>query len=320
MVFIASFIGALHSPGPRSVPIGVVGSQAQVSAVSASLNQQRPGGYSVTSYPTTEAARNAILDRTINAALTPAPAGALLQIATAAGPAVTNATVMDISAVAQAGGLRLAVQNIRPLPESNPQGISQVFFVVALTAPSLIFANLLINNFGKTLYPIGQIIAIIVYSLLVSALATILADPVIGALTGAPWGLFGIGTLLAFAVTVAASAAARWTGGLGYLVLFLLFIPVGVASSGTTLGPQMITPWYADLGKALPVGSALPAVQNTVYFDGNDITIPLLVLSAWALGGAIALALVAVFHPPMPGTQKPSPDQHAVAASGESGA
>jgi hypothetical protein len=94
-------------------------------------------------------------------------------------------------------------------------------------------------------------------------------------------------------------------------VIFLLFIPVGIASTGTTLGPNMITPWYADLGKALPAGSALPAVQNTVYFNGNAITTPLLILSAWAVASMIALALVAVLHPPQPGRQQPRADQPA---------
>lgn len=319
VVFIASFIGALHAPGPRSVPVGVVGNTAQASALSSALSQQRPGGYTVTRYPTVAAAQSAILDRTVDAALTQAPRGALLQVASAVSPAATNATVKDIGAVVQAGGVRLAVQDIRPLPPNDPEGISQVFFAVALIAPSLIFANLLVTKFGRTLHPIGQVIAIIVYAVVVSAVATIIADPVIGALTGAPWGLFGIGTLLAFAVTAAASAAARWTGGLGYALLFLLFIPVGIASSGTTLGPQMITPWYADLGKALPAGSALPAVQNTVYFNGNAITGPLLVLSAWALAGAIALLLVAVFHPPAPGQPTPNPEQD-TATPRESGA
>ncbi len=162
---------------------------------------------------------------------------------------------------------------------------------------------------GEGLHPLEHLAAIVIYAAIVAAVATVTADPVIGALVGAPWGLFGIGTLLAFAAAVMAAATARWIGGVGYLVLFLLFIPVGISSSGTTLGPNMITQWYADLGKALPAGSALPAVQNTVYFNGNAITAPLLVLSAWALAGAIALALVAIMHPRIPGQPTQSPDQ-----------
>jgi hypothetical protein len=69
----------------------------------------------------------------------------------------------------------------------------------------------------------------------------------------------------------------------------------------------MITPWYADIGKALPPGSALPAVLNTTYFSGNAILTPLLVLSAWALAGILAMVMVAILHPPIPG-QRAQPE------------
>ncbi len=301
LIFIASFIGALHKPGPRGVPVGVVGPPAAASALSAALNRQAPGGFTASSYPTLAAAHSAILARSIDAAVVPGARAGLLQVASAAGPAVTDATIKDVHAAAHAAGLHLAIQNIRPLPSNDPEGLSQVFFVVALLAPSLAFGNLLVTKISTDLHPAWQVAGIAVYAAIVAAVATVIADPVIGALTGAPWGMFGIGTLLAAAAAVTAAAAARWAGGLGYIVILLLFVPVGIASSGTTLGPNMITAWYADLGKALPAGSALPAVQNTVYFNGNAITTPLLVLSAWAVAGAIVLLAAAILHPPLPG-------------------
>jgi hypothetical protein len=48
-------------------------------------------------------------------------------------------------------GLRvLAVQDIRPLPPADPDGISMVFFVVALLAPSVAFGNLLVTRVART--------------------------------------------------------------------------------------------------------------------------------------------------------------------------
>jgi hypothetical protein len=308
IIFISSFIGALHAPGPRSVPLGIVGTPAQASALHASLGNVAPGGYTVTSYPTQQAASSAILDRGIDAALVPGPGQQLLLVATATSPAATNATISNVGTATSAAGT-LTTQDIRPLPANDPDGLSRVFFVTALLVPSLLFASMLITRFGKNMHPIGHILAIAVYAAIIAAFAVIFADPVIGALTGAPWALFGIGMLLAFAVGASVAAATRWAGELGYIILFLLFIPVGIASSGTVLGPNMITQWYADLGKALPAGSAMPAIQNAIYFNGNAITTPLLILSAWALAGAIALGLVAVFHPRVPGRQSPQPDQ-----------
>ncbi len=303
LVFMASFIGGLHDPGPRSVPVGIVGPASRASALRTVLSHQVPGAFTVTSYSTPAAARNGILDRSVNAALMPGPAGEVLVVASAVGNAVTNATIKDFAGLANAASVRLLVQDIRPLPSNDPEGLSQVFFVTALLAPSILFGWVLVSRerVGRDLHPLLQLAVIAVYAAIVAAVATAFADPVIGALTGAPWGMFGIGTLLAFAAAASSAAVGRWAGGVGYLLLFLLLIPIGLSASGTTLGPNMITQWYADLGKALPAGSALPAVQNTVYFNGNAITTPLLILSAWAVAATIALALVAILRPPMPG-------------------
>jgi hypothetical protein len=110
-----------------------------------------------------------------------------------------------------------------------------------------------------------------------------------------------VGALVAFAVAVMAAAATRWAGGLAYLVILLLFVPVGISSSGSTLGPHMITQWYADLGRVLPPGAGQTAVRNVTYFGGNAVIHPLLFLAARALAGVIALALAAALHPPVPG-------------------
>ena len=134
VVFIISFIAGLHKPGPRSVPLGIVGTSAQASALSTALGHQAPGGFTVAGYPTQAAATSAITDRRIDAALVPGPRAQLLLVATAAGEAVTNATIQDVHAAVHGAGLSLVTQNIHPLPANDPQGLSQVFFVVALLA------------------------------------------------------------------------------------------------------------------------------------------------------------------------------------------
>src|SRR5215813_7616937 len=66
VAFICSFMGALHKPGPRSVPLGIVGTSSQASALSAALGHQAPGGFTVASYPTQAAASSAITGRSID--------------------------------------------------------------------------------------------------------------------------------------------------------------------------------------------------------------------------------------------------------------
>jgi hypothetical protein len=310
-VFIVSFIGGLHTPGPRSVPVGLVGSPAQASSLGTMLGHRAPGAFAISSYPTESAARAAIGDRTIDAALVPGPTGQRLLVASAVSEAETNAIIKAFEAGAAKAHVPLTVQDVRPLHTGDPEGLAQLFFVVALLAPSLIFGNILISRIGTRLHEFRHLAMMAIYAVIVAAVATAIADAGIGALTGAPWGIFGIGALLAFAAAVMGAATTRWAGTLGYAVLLLLFVPVGISSSGSTLGPRMISPWWADLGKALPPGSAQPAVRNVTYFGSHAIIDPLLILSAWALAGVVALVLAAFLHPPMPG----SPTRQADAAA-----
>lgn len=309
LVFIISYIGALHAPGPHSVPTGVVGGQAGTSAVSRTLDRAAPGSYDVASYPSATAARHAIIDRTIDVAAVFRPQGEQLLVATAISPSLANSTIKIFQRLAQTAGVPLTVQDVRPLPASDPDGLSKIYFMIALLAPSLTFGNMLITRISPRLHPLWHLAVIAVFAAIIAAVATALADPAIGALAGAPWALFGIGALFAFAVAVTNAAATRWAGGIGYVAVFLLFIPVGIASSGLTLGPNMITQWYADLGKALPPGASLTAINNAIYFNGNAVTIPLVVLAAWALAGTLALVMVAILNPP------PLPRQHSQPAA-----
>jgi len=305
-VFITCFIGGLHDPGPRSVPVGLVGPPALASRLGAVLGHQAPGAFVITSYPTEAAALSAISGRSIDAALVPGPSVQHLIVASAVSEAETNAIIKAFGAGAAKAHVHLVVQNVRPLHTGDPQGLSMLFFVVALLAPSMVFGNLLVNRFGTRLSEFMRLTVIVVYAVIVAAVALAIADAGIGALTGAPAAIFGIGALLAFAATVMGAAASRWAGGIGYVVVLLLFVPAGISSSGSTLGPRMITPWYADLGRALPAGATQTAVRNVTYFSGNAITDPLLILSAWALAGFLALILAGLLRPPIPGqTGKP---------------
>lgn len=173
-------------------------------------------------------------------------------MATAVSPSLANATIKIFHSIAQAAAVPLSVQDVRPLPASDPDGLSKIYFMIALLAPRLTFGNVLITRISPGPHPLWHLAVIAVYAAIVAAVGTALADAAIGALTGAPWALFGIGALLAFAVAATGAAAARWAGGAGYGVIALLFVPVGIAASGLTLGPNMITQWYADVGRALP--------------------------------------------------------------------
>jgi hypothetical protein len=52
MLFVGVFVGALHQPAPRQVPVGVAGLAAAARQVGADLARHSPGAFTVTRIPT----------------------------------------------------------------------------------------------------------------------------------------------------------------------------------------------------------------------------------------------------------------------------
>ena len=79
-VFVFSYVGALHSPKPHGVALGLVGSPAMPAAVGKSFSLK------TVSYPSQAAALHAIDERKVVGALVVSPAGVRLFVVPAAGP------------------------------------------------------------------------------------------------------------------------------------------------------------------------------------------------------------------------------------------
>src|SRR5260370_27792447 len=86
MLFVGVFVGALHQPAPRQVPVGVARPAAAARQVGAALARHSPGAFVVTAYPDAAAAPQAIGDRDVDAALLLGPGGQRLLVAGADRP------------------------------------------------------------------------------------------------------------------------------------------------------------------------------------------------------------------------------------------
>src|SRR5262245_42376897 len=90
LVFVASFLGALHQPEPHDVPIAVVGPAQVAGQLDQAVTERAPGAFDLRAYSSEEAARQALLDRDVDGVLVP-ESGKLI-VASAAGR--TGSTVI----------------------------------------------------------------------------------------------------------------------------------------------------------------------------------------------------------------------------------
>jgi len=188
--------------------------------------------------------------------------------------------------VAASARQKVGVEDLRPLPAGNPGGDAQLFLFLALALPSIAFGAGFAGTLGTKLPAPARLGALAAYALLAGFASVVVVDGVVGALVGAPFALFGLAVLCAFAIATASSGVARVLGLPFAPLLALLIVVVGEPAAGGPYGAAFVSPWYADLGRALPPGAMLPAVRDIVYFGGNAVGGPLLVLSLWAAAAA----------------------------------
>ncbi|MEV6740321.1 hypothetical protein AB0N14_26600 [Streptomyces sp. NPDC051104] len=79
---------------------------------------------------------------------------------------------------------------------------------------------------------------------------------------------------------------------IGLPVATLLLLIVGNATSGATIGADLLPPPAARAVSALlPPGAAVRAITDLSYFDGSHAAAPVVTLALWAVVAALLLGL-----------------------------
>ena len=283
-LFAFFFVYPGHDPKPNHLPIGVSGTAAD--RVAAEL--QRGGRFEVKRFSDAQAARRAILDREVYGALVTGPQPRVL-VATAASPQVAG--VLEGVAAPTAPGGRPEVEDVKSLDRDDPRGVSINLTLLPLSVTSILGA-LLLNSLAPGLRAgprVGSLLAFAVLGALVSLLIVRVA---IGALPGSFVALWGIGALAIFATATPAAAIMRALREPGVGLSFLIFLMLGNPASGAASAPELLPDPWREGGQFLPAGAAASALRNIAYFDGAALARPLLVLTAYAVVGALVLVLL----------------------------
>jgi hypothetical protein len=68
----------------------------------------------------------------------------------------------------------------------------------------------------------------------------------------------------------------------------IVFVIFGAPASGGTVPSAYLPTIWRTIGPYLPAGAGTTTVRNTIYFGGNEITTPLIILAAYLVVGALA--------------------------------
>ncbi|MER5963180.1 DUF3533 domain-containing protein [Streptomyces sp. NPDC002057] len=293
LLFITSYVGALHHPKPRDVPFGVVAPQ-QVSARLVGQLDKLPGApLDPRAVADRDEAREQIMNREIDGALIVDPTGRAdtLLVASGGGTVLSSALQKIFTEVVGSEQRTLRTVDVAPASPEDFDGLSAFYLVVGWCVGGYICAAILAISAGSR--PANRERAIIrlgvlaLYSVLGGLGGAVIVGPILGALPGSVAALWGLGTLVVFAVGAATLALQSVFGIVGIGLAILLIVVAGNPSAGGAFPLPMLPPFWNAIGPALPPGAGTWAARSIAYFKGNDMTGSMLVLSAWAVVGTV---------------------------------
>ncbi|MCX4678272.1 ABC transporter permease [Streptomyces sp. NBC_01433] len=320
LLFIASYVGALHKPKPTDVAFGVVAPQQMSQQLVTRLDELPGGPLDPRAVGDAAEARQQILNRDIDGALIVDPAGRTDTVLVASGGGTVLASSLEKILTGVEATQRRTVRTVDVAPASREDfdGLSSFYLVVGWCVGGYLCASILAISAGSK--PANRQRAVIrtgvmaLYSIAGGIGGAVIIGPILGALPGSVWGLAGLGALVVFAVGMITLALEALTGIVGIGLAVLIIVIAGNPSAGGAFPLPMLPDFWRAIGPALPPGAGTWVARSIAYFKGNAITGPLLVLSAWAVVGTAFTLLLSMRH--RPETAPPGPAPTATAPGG----
>lgn len=321
LLFIASYVGALHDPKPKDVAFGVVvpGPPRGAEQVVAQLDGLRGNPLDPRPVQDAATARDQVMNRDLDGALIVAPSGRTdtLLVASGGGTVLAESLERIVAGVDATRERTVKALDVAPASRQDFDGLSSFYLVVGWCVGGYLSASLLAISAGSR--PANQrratirLGAMALYSIVGGLGGAVIIGPILGALPGSVLGLWGLGALVVFSVGALTLALEALTGIVGIGLAILVVVVAGNPSAGGAFPLPMLPPFWQAIGPALPPGAGTWVARSIAYFDGRSVTGPLLVLAAWAVGSVLVMfAAVALRRKPQ--APAPSPGAPAPAA------
>ncbi|MFI6870455.1 YhgE/Pip domain-containing protein [Nocardia sp. NPDC050406] len=268
------------------------------------------------------------LTEQVNAQLTPPPDGP-------PAPELSAAT-----RVALAHPLQIVVEEYRPLPGGSGEGLTAFFYSLLLLLVGMVGAMIIHQLIDSALgflptewgpwyvhfprAPISRVSTLLIKWSAVAVMAVAVSAALLGIGTALgmpidkPLGLFLYGAFVIIAVGFTCTSVLAAVGTAGLIINLIIFIILGLPSSGGTV-PIEATPKYFEwLAKFEPMHQVFLGTRSILYFDGSGVAGMTRGFWMAALGLAIGVVfglLITRYYDRKGLERKPATDRTAPAAS-----
>ncbi|MFC3502489.1 hypothetical protein ACFOOK_16140 [Micromonospora krabiensis] len=297
--FMAAYVGALHDPRPKDVPVGVVrGDRAAADLLAAVRSQGRQ--LKAVGYDDRAAADRALSRRDVYAVLSgPSGTPALtLTTAGAAAPLATEVITRILTVASQRAQVPLTVTDAVPVAADDPRGVVPFYLATGLVIGGYfggIALSLTLGTVPRTpTRAATRIGGLALHAVLLSAAGVLLVGPGLDIWDRHLVSLFGAGALLAFAAALFAAAVQSWLARLGTALIILLLVVLGNPGSGGIYPPEFLPDFFRGIHLWDIPGLGSDLIRSVIYFPPDAGRWPAVKLGIWCVASMIVLLAASV--------------------------
>jgi hypothetical protein len=291
LVTILGLVGtAVSDPKPHDIAVGLVGPPPATQQISTAFATNAPGTFDFTTYNTEADARAAIDSRAVDGALILSAGPPVLVVAGAAGDAAVGIMTAAFTNVFQAQSVTLQVQTVHPFAPGDAHGLILFFVVVAVVVSTLVSQAILYTIAGRA--GLAARAAVVAAYAVFSGLAAMgVALWIVGDFGTGFWPATALVMIGSAAVGAAVAGIIRVFGRIGVALSVLIVVLLDLVSSGGPGGSQLLPDYYRVLSPWMPAPQLFSAMRGALYFNGEGVITPMLVLFGWIAGGVVLMVL-----------------------------
>ena len=290
-LFAASLVVAVGRPRPRAVPVAAVGDAGARHAVAGALVKAAGGGIEIRFYATESGAVRAISNQHMYAAVISSERGPKLLVSSASSGSVAHALETVAAGLAARSALKLAVDDLHPLPAGDPQGLVLLYAIIATML--LGFVTTFLIQVNAPSLALSQWLGCITFLAIIGSLAvTLTMGPILGGLPGSFPALWvALSGWVAICSLIARTMLAL-VGRFAVVPTVTIIVILGIPSSGAAVGRPLLPAFYRAIGGWLPDGATADVTRTIAYFPEHEHLAPIVIETLWLASSLAALIAV----------------------------
>jgi hypothetical protein len=185
------------------------------------------------------------------------------------------------------------VTDVKPLSRKDPNGTAVFYAVIAWVFGGYVGATLIglvgTPRSRSRAHAAARIGVLAGFGVVAGILSVVMLRVCFDVFTGHVIAMSAIGALTIFASGAATAGIQAAAGSAGTAVIILLFVILGNSASGGPFARPLLPGLWRTIGGVLPPGASVDLGRAALFFDGNRIAGPVLVLAGWAAIGTLLL-------------------------------